>query len=534
VSTVGGCIGALSPLAVNATVSPETVVFESRGTVLVLGDDASAGDVAQALARHHRVAVFAPGVDVREFGPRVTAVGRQVTAVRGHLGAFQGEIRTDSGIADIGAASPNPGRFFDLVLDLGRKPLWSSEVAPFGYFAPGGDEAARVTAIESLRTLVGRFAKPRYFGYQAALCAHSASGLKGCTRCMDVCSAQAITSAGATIRVDPYLCQGCATCTLACPTGALTFKFPTRESLEERLHAALRSGGPAPTLIVHSDPFDAETREALGRHGALELPVDPLPAFGEELWLRAFALGAGALVLLDGETLPAKSRAAIKSRVAQVQAMLPAMGMPQNQLDCLTSAQLPAWLDARHGSDIQPEVATPGPATMPDMTGKTKRLAWLDAIASLGGAGTAQAPVELPAGAPYGDVRVNGQKCTLCFACTHLCPTGALGADHSTTQRLMFRESACVQCGLCVQGCPEKAMSLRARFAPQAMAARTITVLHQDEQFACKSCGEHFISRRLLASSLERLKNHPVLAKGGREALMTCPACRQREMLNLQ
>jgi len=536
------CMGALTPLAPGTTASPEVVLFDSLGTVLVLGDDASVGEVAEIVARNHRTVVFAPGIEARAFASHVTAVGRQVTAVRGHLGAFQAEVRSASGVTDIGAASPNPSRFFDLVLDLSAQPLWTSAVAPLGYFSPGESASARAAAIESLSALVGRFTKPRYFSYQSELCAHGAKDLSGCTRCLDVCSAQAISSVGNSIRVDPSLCQGCATCTLACPTGALSFRFPSRESLGKRLEQELHSAGATePTLVIHSSSLSEQAQASMAQHGALSFVVDPLPAFGEELWLRALALGAGTLVLVADATLALKSRSLIESRVAQMQAMLPALGISGERLAWLEERDLPSWLDQHSANLRAPALKTDGDlpaAIQPQASAQSasptwhryKRLAWIDDLRLLGPVASAVAP--LPAGSSFGAVRVNSHRCTLCFACINLCPTSALKAVDEKAQQLVFQESACVQCGLCVVGCPEKAMSMQARFAPQVLAQMSRTVLHQDQLLACTSCGTPFINRRLLASSLERIKAHPILAKGGREALMTCPACRQREMIS--
>ena len=533
--TALNCLGALTPLASDASVSPDQVLFESRGVVLVLGDEASVGLVAQTIARHHRTVVFAPGVDAQTLGSRVTAVGRRVTAVRGHLGAFQAEVRSASGVSDIGAASPNPSRFFDLVLDLSRQPLLAASVAPLGYFAPGADESARAAAIGSMRALVGRFTKPRYFQYQPGLCTHGASGLRGCTRCLDVCSAQAIVSAGTTVRVDPYLCQGCATCALACPTGALSFKFPSREALVDRLQQTLQSGPDRATLIVHAGALGVTEMQAVVKAGALSLLVNPLPAFGEELWLRALALGVGVLILVDDGTLSERARSTMTSQLVQVRTMLPALGIARESLLWMTRGELTQRLEAQNvlskresASLVAASILAPTVAS----AGRSKRRSLLDSVLELRTTdGTA--PIgDMPSDASFGEVRVNPQRCTLCFACTQLCPTGALVANNAKMQQLVFRESACVQCGLCVQGCPEKAMKLHARFAPSALDESTTRVLYQDEQMVCKSCGTPFISRRLLASSLERLKGHPVLAKGGRESLMTCPSCRQRGMLN--
>ena len=533
--SAGRCIATLTPLAPNTTAPPDAVRFESRGAVLVIGDDAGIGEAVNAVAQHHRTAAFAPGIDAVDFGSRVTSVGARVAALHGHLGAFRAEVRGPEGMKDIGAASPNRDGLFDLVLDLGRQPLVAAEVAPLGYFAPGPDAAARAAAIDTMRTLVGSFTKPRYFNYQAELCAHGASGLTGCTRCLDVCSTTAITSAGSQIRVDPYLCQGCATCTLACPTGALSFRLPTRDILRRRLADALRSPSapPRPVLVVHGQAQAEAVRGVAGARAVLPLAADPLPAFGEELWLEAFTLGAQAVVLLDDERLASASRAPIAKRVAQARLLLQSLGVPAHRLVFVPVDGLASWLDDLARSADAPagdESGTPS-AAAPLAPAATKRLALLDAFGRLGSGDAAVAPVELPAGACFGEVVVDRKRCTLCFACVNLCPTGALSSDAGGAPRLRFAEDACVQCGLCERGCPEKAVSLRPRFRPQASARGATRVLNEDELLACTTCGTPFISRKLLASSFERIKDHPVLAKGGRARLMTCPACRQIALL---
>jgi len=533
--SAGRCIATLTPLAPNTSALPDAVLFESRGAVLVIGDDAGIAPVVEEVAKHHRTTVFAPGIDDVRFPVRVTTVGTRVAVLQGRFGAFRGQVRGPEGMKDIGAASPNRDGLFDLVLDLGRRPLVAAEVAPLGYFAPGPDPAARAEAIQTMRTLVGLFTKPRYFNYQVELCAHGASGLTGCTRCLDVCSTSAIASAGSQIRVDPYLCQGCATCTLACPTGALSFRLPTRDTLRRRLADTLRdSSAPArPVLVVHAQAQAEAVRGAASAHAVLTLVADPLPAFGEELWFEAFTLGAQAVVLIDDDRLAPASRALIAERVAQACLLLQPFGLPAHRVGFVPIGGLTSWLD-----DLAPSSDTRAgdlpdarSAAAPRATPATKRLALLDAFARLGNGGAAAASAELPAGACFGEVLVDRKRCTLCFACVNLCPTGALSSDDGGTPRLRFAEDACVQCGLCERGCPEKAVSLHPRFRTQADARGATRVLNEDELLACTTCGTPFISRKLLASSFERLKGHPVLAQGGRERLMTCTACRQIGLL---
>lgn len=535
-----GCLGDLKPLEVGNSPGPDEVLFESRGSVLILGDDASVGGMVEAVARHHRTVVFAPGVDEHAFGPRVTAVGRRVTAVRGHLGAFQAEVRSESGFADIGAASPNANRLFDLVLDLGRQPVCHAAVLPLGYLAPGADEDERAQAVQTLRRLVGRWVKPRYFRYQAELCAHGASGLTGCARCLQACDAQAISSAGSTIDVNPSLCQGCASCTLACPSGALSFRPLPRETVWERLRQTLAQHGATATgrtpLVVHAGKLGAEVAQACADHGVATLAVHPLPAFGHELWLQAWAMGVGTLVLVRDEGTPPSAAAVMAGRVQEVRAMLPGWGMPPDRLQWLGHGELLAWLGGVQGDE--PRSAATARAGAVDETAARhhtwpKREVLLDAVRQLTQRTDQPVTVALPAGADMGAVRVDARRCTLCLACVHLCPTQALTAETSNPLRLQFRESACLQCGLCVRGCPEKAVSLLARIAPPCLTQAGAAVLHQDDLLACKSCGTPFIGRRLLAVSLERIQGHPVLAQGGKDAFLICPSCRQQRMLQL-
>jgi ferredoxin len=533
--SAGRCIASLTPLLPNSTPPPDAVLFESRGAVLILGDDAAIADVVDAVAQHHRAAVFAPGIDALRFGPRVTVVGTRVSALHGRFGAFRGDVRGPQGMKDIGAASPNRDGLFDLVLDLGRQPLIAAAVAPLGYFAPGADATARGAVVDAMRLLVGSFIKPRYFQYRAEWCAHGASGVRGCTRCLEVCSTSAITSAGEQIRVDPYLCQGCATCTLACPTGALSFRQPSSEQLRQQLAEALsRAVTSTPALLVVHGASQAEAvQQAVGERPVLTLAADPLPAFGEELWLEAFALGAQGVVLLDGEHMAPASRELIAARVATAGLQLQALGVPAHRLRFMPVDGLADWLDAQTRSPgaAARAPARAAPAAGPPARPAAKRLAQLASLAQLAQGAAAVTMTELPADACFGEVRVDRKRCTLCFACTNLCPTGALSSDEGGMPRLRFAEDACVQCGLCDKGCPEKAISLHPRFRPHASLHGATRVLHEDELMPCTSCGTPFISRKLLASSFQRIQDHPVLAQGGRARLMTCPACRQRALL---
>ena len=531
--SVGDCRPSLMPLQPEAAVAAtDAVVFDSRGVALVIGDDASVAPHAIALVASLKVVVCAPGMDEERGLPQgIVAIGGRIAAIAGRLGAFTAHAVTGPGAtADIGGFSPNADRTFDLVLDLARARHFAQAVPPLGYFAPGADPAATTQAITAMRTLVGRFAKPRYFEYTPALCAHGAQGKPGCTRCLDVCSTAAIRSSGDVVVVDPYLCQGCATCTLACPTGALSFRQPSRADLvsavAQIVDVARDEGIAAPVLVVHAPETASAVCATPLPPSARAVAVAALPAFGEELWLAALAQGAAGVVLVADATLPSDARDLLAARMSLARDLIAAVGAQPARI----AIAAPEGLAAA----IATAVAAANPAARRSVpnprAGKRSLLfAALDTLAE----GHDLAPVSLAPGSPLGDVEVARDKCTLCHACVNLCPTDALVADVEPMPRLSFVEANCVQCGLCAVGCPEHAITLRPRLATDVVARRAARMLHEDDLARCTSCGTPFIGRRLLASSLARVADFPgLVSTGGVERLKLCPACRQREALD--
>ena len=534
VARLEACVAGLTPLAPGAGVAAsDAVVFESRGVALVVGDDASVAPHAATLARALKVVVCAPGVQEVAGLPRgVVAIGGRIAAITGHLGAFTARAVTGpDASADLGGFSPNADHAFDLVLDLSREPHFPQLVPPLGYFAPRADPVALAQAIAAMPALVGRFAKPRFFEFAPDLCAHGAKGKTGCTRCLDVCSAAAIRSAGDVVAVDPYLCQGCATCTLACPTGALSFRHPARGALvadtASVLEEARADGVTAPVLVVHA-PALADTVRGIGLPAeARTIEVASLPAFGEELWLTALAQGAAGVLLVTDATLPSAARTLLEERLAVVRSLIDAVGARGEFVAAVT---LDAVHEAVVAASTAANVATRVTAANPRALKRALVFAGLDTLAQ----GRIAAPAALPAGAPFGDVDVDRNACTLCHACVNLCPTSALVAERSPVPKLLFIEANCVQCGLCEVGCPEQAITLRPRIAANPVERNAARLLHEDELASCTSCGAPFIGRTLLASSLARIKDFPGLTDaGGIDRLKLCPACRQRAAMQV-
>lgn len=56
-------------------------------------------------------------------------------------------------------------------------------------------------------------------------------------------------------------------------------------------------------------------------------------------------------------------------------------------------------------------------------------------------------------------IRRSDYKCTMCGACTAVCPTGALHAERPSME-VAFDQDKCVVCQICTVACPVRAMEV--------------------------------------------------------------------------
>ena len=519
---------AIASLANLGTPDPvASVSYRSQGNVLIIAGSSleRARRCAQELAADLHVTLLAP-----EFvaAPAVASWRGELHSLAGFLGEFTAQVALDG-------APPKPARF-DLVLDFSQPPVFAMRQPPQGYCAAPADEGSLAQALEELRDSVGEFEKPRYFAYRESICAHSRSEITGCSRCIDICSTQAISSDGDHVKVDPHLCMGCGACASVCPSGAMSFQYPRvadRGAQMKQLLSSYRHAGGADACIVFHDGNAGRALLACAAAAGEGLPARALPleawhvaSIGLDLLLPAIAFGASQVVVIAGDA-DREYVQALREQMAIGQTILAGLGYAGTHFSVI-AARDGASLESAFAA-LEPARSSAVPATF--MLGNDKRTAIEFAVEHL--ARHSPAPVDeiaLPPGAPFGEVRVDQDKCTMCMACVGACPESAL-MDGVDQPLLKFLERNCVQCGLCESTCPEGAIALSPRLllTPQVREAR---VVNQTVPFHCVSCGKAFGTKQIVQSMLGRLAGHSMFAgEGALARLQMCGDCRVVDMM---
>jgi ferredoxin len=518
------------------------VSMTSQGIALVLGRDAVALEAARALSDKLDITVLLTGEEPVIPARRVEfpVLRGRARAATGHLGDFT--VTVD----DTSAASPaSRGAYLwgegkngtqsrcDVILDLSGRPALFHETRQGYLRADPADPVAVAKAMAAAGGLVGTFDKPRFVNFEQGLCAHSRNKKTGCTRCLDLCPTGAITPSGKDwVNVSNEICAGCGACAAVCPTGAVQYALPTADALARRMRAMLlgfaEAGGRDPILLIHDDAHGEALIDALARHGdglparVLPIRVNEVSQLDLSLLAGAFAWGAAGLRLL----MPAR-------RGHGTEGVFRNLGYLNTALEGLGLGARAVTIETDDPFTLGEALA----ALKPLSTGWTAdsflpmgapREVMRQAFRALHGASASPAAqIAMPEKAPFGLARVDTEGCTLCLACTMVCPTSAFSANPDTPQ-LRFLEDSCVQCGLCAVTCPEKVITLEPRLNFSAEASRPV-VVKEEPPAECPSCGKLFGMK----SSVERVKSkltasgHWMFQDSARLAMLDlCEDCR--------
>ncbi|MDB5753147.1 MAG: hypothetical protein JWP65_3568 [Ramlibacter sp.] len=440
---------------------------------------------------------------------------------------------------------------YDLVLDLRQQPGFAQHAPPQGYFHLPAADVSGPTALQTvlrLRELVGEFEKPKFFTYKQKLCAHSRNEKTGCNACIEICSAEAIASDKhrQQIKVNPNLCVGCGACTMVCPTGALGYAYPKAAEQGTKIRTLVstyeRAGGAAPILLLHSQERGQALVEELGRSArtgkAQGVPANVIPlavwhtaSTGIDLWLSAVAQGTAHVAVLATHEEAPQYLEGLRAQMDVAQAILAALGYAGSHLSLLQSSA-PADLDQ------QLQALAKRRGAVPAVRGRfgvaaDKRTTLDLALDHLVEHGPAKPEaIALPAAAPFGNILVDKDKCTLCLSCVSACPASAL-QDNPNAPQLRLVEKNCVQCGLCATTCPENAITLQPRLllTPERKLPR---VLNEAKPYGCIRCSKPFGTLKGIELMLGKLAGHSMFQGAALERLKMCADCRVIDIYSAQ
>ena len=541
----GPKIAALIEAAAVGVRPPDRVTMVSSGRTLVYGSGEAALEAAAQLAGrldttlllHNPEDLLPPSV------PNFGIVGGRLREVVGHLGGFQIQVENfkekdpsaRSGIG-FGPVAGTVEFEFDVIIDLsGETAFFGGSDRRDGYFSI--DPGAAITIQKTLFKivdLVGTFDKPRYITQDPDLCVHSRNKQVGCSRCLDNCPTSSITSLNDSVVVDEFSCAGCGQCSSVCPTGSVSYATPLPtdqcEIFRILLRRYLEAGGSGPVLLLY-DSTMAETLLAIGRFGR-GIPANVIPwdvgritALGLDTILAAITYGAGQVVIAAGET-KFEELHGLRGQLEIIGAIFEGLKLEPDSVILLEErdpTELEDILYLLAGSGLNRK-RTVGDTSL-RMGDKRDRI-WLSlnyfkTVGSIPGN-----PISLPGGAPFGAIKLNESKCTLCLACVSVCPVGAL-LDNQDKPQVSFVEQACVQCGLCRTTCPEGAISLQPQLDLTEAAARA-RILMEEEPFNCVRCGKPFGVKSSIDKMVDKLKDHPMFksSEAALDRIRMCEDCR--------
>jgi len=526
---------ALLALQQQDAATTSVIEYHSQGRLVIIGPAAEAAPLAEQLLQQlGAIAIVDPDPAAQRpsLDDRIPFIHAEVGRVEGHLGDFQIDL-SDRGKPAL-ALKSILGRTWpqiDMVLDLSAQPYFDAQISPPGYFAPRGDNDKLASYLVAIPDMVGEFEKPRYFKYDPDICVHARNQKTACTRCIDACPTLAIRSIGERVEVDPYLCQGGGSCAAVCPSGAMQYVYPaladTLTRLRQLLKAYRQAQGQQARLVFIEESQRESFYQQLAALDENLIPVafDELGALDLAVLLNTLVYGAQQVIIVVSADTPLRIRDTLQQQQTLADHFLRGLGYMPERVVIASVDELPDI-----PSSIEEQLPPASYAGFDD-----KRTMIHLALEHLYQHAPLQPELlELSERAPFGEILVDPQRCTLCMACTGSCPTGALLAGNESPQ-LKFIEENCVQCGLCEQTCPENAISRSQRYLFDTERRRARRLLYEEAPFHCISCGKPFATRRVIENMQDKLAGHWMF--GNERAvrrLQMCEDCRVSDMWDEQ
>lgn len=335
----------------------------------------------------------------------------------------------------------------------------------------------------------------------------------GCTKCMDVCPARAISCAENVLEVDWAACLGCGACVAVCPTEVFA-QTEGDDALFQRARAAAEVTDGVACFVC--EPLFQRAQAQIDATKAIVVPC--LGRLNEALLVRLAAEGAAGIVLSHAECAECACSVAgmrVDTVIRGAHELVSAWGgvcriTARDKLPTMLRRTDEAAFDegrrsffsslrreAKQVTAIAVETAVRGaldtgegaeeetaPLSLEDALPRlesprrTALLAALDALAQDG-------PVAdgILSSGSFVRISISRAACKGCRMCALFCPVGALRpfdmADGAMGVKHM--PALCVNCGCCRDICPVDALGLHAAAKASDVANRTSFAYYMDK-----------------------------------------------------
>lgn len=368
--------------------------------------------------------------------------------------------------------------------------------------------------IETLCSNVGEYRYKHFITYDSQTCQyHERKRADICTECVGVCPS------GAIIKIDSKKhlqfshidCIGCGACVSVCPSSSLDLAQMPFDAFSKMSSFYKNS-----IVLLIPSKVDFESLDLKLPKGVLPLVIESKDALNE----------AHFMTLLQTSTYPVlfftkALRGAVLEVVSLVNEIFQRKYNKQAIFTCKDENELQEAC-----KNIQAIDACSYGINQEGMSKReifSARLAHLVGSENLGTITTGKI-------AHYGNLKIDDEKCTLCFSCIGACNVKALTA-HPEDNSLRFNPSLCTSCGYCVLSCPEKGcisvveneLSLEPKYFIQ-------NIMAQDELFACQECGKEFATVKSVQKIAAMMAPHFGNDPRKMATLYCCAECKPKVM----
>ncbi len=332
--------------------------------------------------------------------------------------------------------------------------------------------------------------------YQSRLCAPY---IKYCNHCISACHYGAVRKAGSYITFDDDKCNLCGACVVDCPNGALQNPNLSDVQLVNLLEsAASESADYSRRGIIFT--CDQGIWAILKQENASKLPkgvgVAKIPcvaAVGSLHYMAAAALNLDLLALCPNSLCKRKVALNLSRSASEiVNNIVKEAKRPSPNLR-LIETEIKDDVVSLLNQDLTPKTVA---NKLPVLDKGSKRRLLTTALSSIASAVDCEFK---GVGSPFCNISVDTDTCTLCGACSRVCPENALESiDEISSLALVFTPEKCSFCYACETACPEHSIHVERAFNPKELTEDAKVMKIKDSKATCLKCGGYLGPARKL------------------------------------